>query len=285
MTTTARPAPLVPIAERSIPFHGDAIAAALVPGADGEPVIMVPVRPLCDRLGLAWPPQYARIQRDPVLARAAVTVTVTVTDGSRRAVVCLPAEMLHGWLFGVSAQRVRPEYREALNTYRAECFAVLWRAYQAGDLGAPGPRPEIPAASAGATLAQVRATALAVAALAEQQMAHEARLTTTEERLDRAALVVADLGRRVGAIETGARPAPITEAQAAEVSQAVKALAALLTERGQAGGQNAYQAVFGELYRRFGVSSYKNLPAARFADALAFLDDWRAAALAGRATP
>ena len=63
-----KPAPLAPIAERTIPFHDDTIAAALVPGAGGEPVIMVPVRPLCDRLGLDWSAQYRRIMRDEVLA-------------------------------------------------------------------------------------------------------------------------------------------------------------------------------------------------------------------------
>ncbi len=75
-------APLMPIVERSIPFHGDTIAAALVEGDDG-PRIMVPVRPLCERLGLAWASQYARIRRDVVLAEAA-SVAVTVTDGRRR---------------------------------------------------------------------------------------------------------------------------------------------------------------------------------------------------------
>ncbi len=76
-------APLVPIVERSIPFHGDTIAAALVEGDDG-PRIMVPVRPLCERLGLDWASQYQRIRRDDVLAEAASTVVVTTTDGRRR---------------------------------------------------------------------------------------------------------------------------------------------------------------------------------------------------------
>lgn len=233
---------------------------------------MVPVRPLCKRLGLAWPPQYARIRRDPVPAEAAATVTVTVTDGSRRPVVCLPADMLHGWLFGVSTGRVKPENREALNTYRRECFAVLWRAFQGGELGAPP--PPAPAGDAPSTLVQVRATALAVAALAEQQMGQEARITTTEERLDRAAVVVGALARRVTAIETGTTPAMITEAQAAEVSLAVRALAHLMGKP-HPDARNPDGAVFSEIYRQFGVSSYKHLPAARFDDVLAFLDDWR----------
>jgi hypothetical protein len=188
---TARPAPLVPMAERRIPFHGDEIAAALVAGETGEPVIMVPVRPLCERLGLAWPPQYTRIQRDPVLRKAATSVTVTVTQGGRqrRTVLCLPADMLHGWLFGVSTGRVRPEYREALNLYRAECFAVLWRAYQAGELGAPGPRPDLAPSGAPAALAQVRATALAIAALAWPESVRALSQVSQPGDLDHTALI------------------------------------------------------------------------------------------------
>jgi hypothetical protein len=205
--------------------------------------------------------------------------------------MCLPADMLHGWLFGVTTGKVKPEYRETLNVYRRECFAVLWRAYQAGDLGAPGPRPEMAPAGAGATLAQVRATALAVAALAEQQMAFDDRLSDVDTRvgivdarLDRAAVAYLGLDRRLTAIESGTTPATITQAQAAEVSQAVKALAQLITEH-HPEARNAYAGVFGELYRRFGVSSYKNLPAARFTDVLAFLDDWRQSTQAGDGTP
>jgi hypothetical protein len=35
-------------------------------------------------------------------------------------------------------------------------------------------------------------------------------------------------------------------------------------------------AVYGEVYRRFGISSYKLLPARRFAEAMKFLTDWHA---------
>jgi hypothetical protein len=277
-----RPGPLVPVAEHRIPFHGDMIAAALVPG-DAEPVIVVPLRPFCDRLGLDWAAQLKRIKRDPVLAGAVRSVVITTTEGGpRRTAVCLPADMLHGWLFGVSAQRINPEYREALNTYRRECFAVLWRAYQAGELGAPSQRPEPTAGAERSSLIHVRATALAVAALAEQQMAIETRVGNTEDRLDRAAEVVWSLTRRLTALEsvTGTIVV-VNEAQAAEIGQAVKALAQHIAER-QPAAIRPYATVFGELYRRFGVTSYKNIPAGRLSDVLAFLEDWRVAILAGK---
>ena len=116
---------------------------------------------------------------------------------------------------------------------------------------------------------------LAVAQLAEQQMAIEQRVTTHENRIDRAALVIRELQRRVGAVEDRLEPGtPVSDAQAAEIAGQVKALGELLTTN--QGGKNYYQAIFAELYRRFGVSSYKLIPLERYEAVVQFLADWRA---------
>ena len=39
-------------------------------------------------------------------------------------------------------------------------------------------------------------------------------------------------------------------------------------------GRNEYGGVYGELYRRFGITSYKLLPASQFDNAMGMLDDW-----------
>lgn len=85
--TPDKPAPLAPLDERTIEFHGDHLTAVLALGEDGQPTVYVPVRPLVEHLGLAWPPQYQRIRRDPVLSDASKGVIVTVTpSGERRRV-------------------------------------------------------------------------------------------------------------------------------------------------------------------------------------------------------
>jgi hypothetical protein len=50
-------------------------------------------------------------------------------------------------------------------------------------------------------------------------------------------------------------------------------------------GKNHYQGVFGEIYRHFGVTSYTHIPLDRYADVLAFLEDWRTAAMKGKQLP
>jgi hypothetical protein len=43
---------------------------------------------------------------------------------------------------------------------------------------------------------------------------------------------------------------------------------------GRRSGRNEFNGVYGELYRRFKVPSYRELPAAKFDEAMAFLRDW-----------
>ncbi len=43
---------------------------------------------------------------------------------------------------------------------------------------------------------------------------------------------------------------------------------------GKQTSRNEFGSVYGELYRRFGITSYKLLPAGRFAEAMKFLTEW-----------
>jgi hypothetical protein len=80
-------------------------------------------------------------------------------------------------------------------------------------------------------------------------------------------MVVGDLRKRVGDVEQRLQPGSrITEEQASEVKSAVAAVAA--------NSSATYQAVFGELHRRFGVTSYKNIRIEHYEAVLDFLENW-----------
>ena len=81
---------------------------------------------------------------------------------------------------------------------------------------------------------------------------HEGRLVTLEAQLG-------DTGRNV------------TPDQASQLSQAVKAVA---IELGKKSGRNEFGGVYGEMYRKFGISGYKMLPARRFEEAMRWLAGW-----------
>jgi len=270
-------AALAPTEQREIDFYDDRIVAVVVTAPErAEPEIYVPIRPICDNLGVDWSGQRQRINRDSVLAEAARIVGVTPTNrGGNPNMLALPVDLLHGWLFGISENRVKPEFREKLQRYRRECFRVLWRAFQAETIAAA------PSTSAFASVAQVREFGLAMARLAEEHLALDARVSTTEERLDQAATVVSGLLRDVAqtkntVAELARRVDPgatITETQAGDLQQRVKALALLLTEKDPS--KNHFQSIWGELNRHAGVSGYRNVPATRYPDVVKLLEDWR----------
>ena len=194
--------------------------------------------------------------------------------GGPQEMLCLPVQFLHGWLFGINATRIKPELQEKVIRYQRECYGVLWRAFQAQTLTAFGAEREM------SSLGYVRNMALAIAQMAEQQMAFELRLDRTEARLDQAAQVVGALVRDVAEVKRRVAPGTyIGDEQASEIQLRVKGLAQLLGQHD--GAKNHYQGVFGTLYRTFGVTSYKNIPQARYAEVLALLEEWRQDVAAG----
>ena len=125
---------LVPVREQQVQFYGDQLLAA--EGADKQ--IYVPLRPICDAMGLGWGSQYNRLRRDPVLNEALIVFIMKTVQGDRP-MQCLPLKFLPGWLFGVTTARVRPELRDKILRYQRECYDVLWNAFKADILPATAP--------------------------------------------------------------------------------------------------------------------------------------------------
>lgn len=240
---------LVPSEERTVDFYGDEIKGAIITMAPSEHVVYVPVKPLCDFLGVVWESQRQRIQRDPVLSEEAQTVLID-TPGGPQEMTCLPLDFLNGWLFGISASRVKEEMREQVLRYQRECYKVLASAFQK-------PAPD--------ALAQVEELGYALINLAREQRELNRRVGTAEDEIEH-------VKRRVVSLEERIRPGePITEEQAQHISQAVKNIAYKLSEKT---GRNEYGGVYSQLYGKFGITSYKLLPAARYDEAMAFLTEW-----------
>lgn len=260
---------LTPIEQKSVLFYEDEITAVVVQSGN-ERVVFVPLRPLCAYLGLDWSGQRQRINRDPVLSDAVRGVVVTPTPlddnpfANPQEMLCIPLDYLNGWLFGVNASRVKPELRERLITYQRECYRVLSRHF------VTAPTPVTPTST---TLAQVEAMGLAIAALAREQMEIEARLGKTEMVAQATAVSVVDLQRRMEGMEAKLSPPDyaVTDKQASQISQAVKAVGLAY---GKQTGRNEFGSVYGELYRKFEVTSYKLIPAAKFEAVMRWLSDW-----------
>lgn len=247
---------LVPQTEKFVDFYGDRIHLLLI-----DDTAYVPLKPITDFLGLAWSSQRQRTLRDNVMSKRVQNLLIIAADDRQREMLCLPLDLLPGWLFGITVSRVREELQEKLDRYREECFKVLWDAFQNGRLTAP---PDLEAILETDTPAvQTYKMLQAMAQMARNQMMLEARLTNRladhEGRLERIEAHLGDSERT------------ITPEQASQISQAVKAIAMELSRRS---GRNEYGGVYGELYRRFQIPAYRELPAHRYAEAIAWLQEW-----------
>lgn len=253
---------LVPLQQKEVVFYGDMLTIVLVQ-MEEEAHILVPIRPICENLGVDWSGQRQRINRDPVLSKWVRFVGITPTNpeeaskGGNPNMLCLPLDYLSGFLFGINAARVKEELRERLITYQERCYRVLSEAMQEGRLTTSPDFEEL--LTANTEVVQAYQMALAIVKLARNQILTEARLNQHEQRIETLEAQLGDTGRNV------------TPDQASQISQAVKAVA---LAQGKKTGRNEFGAVYGELYRKFGITGYKMLPARRFDEAMKFLTDW-----------
>lgn len=248
------------IEQKTVLFYEDEIVAVQVD--DGT--IYVPVRPLCKQLGLDWSGQRQRLMRDAVLSQKIQGVGVTTTPsqtgsgGGVQEMLALPLDYVSGFLFGINANRVKTEIRARLILYQEKCHRILSDAFLEGQLN---PDFDFTALLQNSDNPAVQAyqTFQALAKLARHQLILESRVTDNSTRIEQLESILGDTKHH------------ITPAQATQTSQAVKAIAMELQNRS---GRNEYGGVYGELYRRFEITSYKQLPKNRFDEAIKFLTDW-----------
>ena len=250
---------LIPVYQQEVTFYGDSLIA--VKAADSH--IYVAVRQMCEALGLDRRGQVRRIKRQPILAEGYQGGDITSPPspdgrgGGRQRTGMLRVDLVPLWLSGVDTKRVRPEIRDKLERYQREAAKVLWEAFQEGRLTSSATFDELLATDSPA--AQAYKMASAITELARNQLLMEATLDDYGRRLEAIEVTLGDPGRS------------ISPEQASQISQAVKAVAMKFSEQS---GRNEYGGVYGELYRKFGITSYKLLPANRFQEAMDWLSDW-----------
>ena len=268
---------------RVIPFHGDQLIAVQQPNG----VVFVHFARVCENLGLSRPTQVRKVSAHAVLSKGLLILPIE-TEGGAQQVQCLRVDLLPLWMASLHASRVKEHLREKLERYQDEAAQVLWNAFKdriVVEETAIVPTEEDQAIQ---HLRQIADMGYAVARMAEQQIEIQRQQVALSGRMDAAAKVIrgvqgtmntvvgqfATIDVRVGLLEARLRPeATIDEEQAAEISSRVKALAQVFTAKDSS--KNHYQGIFAELYRRFGVSSYKLIRQDQYSAVLAFLEEWR----------
>lgn len=95
--------------------------------------VFIPIKPICDALGIDDKRQREKIQNDEILSSVGGLKPSTGGDGKTYEMYCLPLQYVYGWIFTVNPKNVAPEARETVSRYRRECYDVLYRHF-AGSL-------------------------------------------------------------------------------------------------------------------------------------------------------
>jgi hypothetical protein len=220
----------------------------------------VPVADLAARLGLQPPREERRVRAHGALAAGAKRLAVENDEGDSLVRLCLRVELVPLWLTTVDPGEVGdPAARARLELLQREAASVLWQAFrpQGFDSGDAliAPRQQQDHAE------QAYVGAMAIAAMARQQALIERQLNAPGDD--------DDLGP--GADPWAARAGAVDDPSAARVAQTVRKVARTLGERTR---RNEYWGALSGLYRNFGISSYRRMPAGRLYEALEWLERW-----------
>lgn len=138
-------APASPLTLVRVPYqHGDLLAVEGYYSDEWDRP--VPLRPFCDRLGIALSPQLRKLKS---VSWTCVTQSAVrlADDDQTRELACVPLRALPMWLVTISAKRVAPGARKVLEAYQRDAAGVLRRYFlPPAPPAAPQPARELPPA-------------------------------------------------------------------------------------------------------------------------------------------
>ena len=97
--------------------------------------VLVPIKPICDCLGIDHSAQVAKIKEHPIYSSTMGMNTTVAADGKDREMFSIEFEFIFGWLLSIDSRKVNPEAKEAVLKYQLECHKALYNYFtQKGEL-------------------------------------------------------------------------------------------------------------------------------------------------------
>ena len=87
---------------------------------------MVPIRPICQALGIDPAGQRQRIERDPILGSVADLIYATGKDGKIYKMYAIPLRYALGWIFSIDVPRINSGMQKNVLDYKLECYNGLY---------------------------------------------------------------------------------------------------------------------------------------------------------------
>lgn len=89
---------------------------------------LVPIKPICQALGIDESTQRKKINDDDYFSSVAVLSTATGSDKKEYEMFCLPLPYIFSWLATINPKNVKEEAKEAVQLYRLKCSQVIYEA-------------------------------------------------------------------------------------------------------------------------------------------------------------
>ena len=90
---------------------------------DGD--VFVPIRPICQALGIEFSAQRIKILSDEFYSSVVSENDTTGADGKQYEMTCLPLMYAMLWLGSINPSKVKPEAKEAVMKYKLECAKAI----------------------------------------------------------------------------------------------------------------------------------------------------------------
>lgn len=91
-----------------------------------EQGIFIPIKPICEALGIDYTAQKQRIHHHCILSSTEVPLTSVAADGKAREMTCLPLEYVYVWLLTIDASIVADNACYRVAAYQRECYDALY---------------------------------------------------------------------------------------------------------------------------------------------------------------
>ena len=88
---------------------------------------LVPIRPICEAIGVSLQGQSEKIYDDEILSSVVKQNLTTGADGKQYEMLCLPLEYVYGWIFTINPKKVNAQAKDSVVRYKRECYDVLYR--------------------------------------------------------------------------------------------------------------------------------------------------------------
>jgi len=98
------------------------VSIILIDGAEKH----VPIKPICEALGIDHKNQRVKIQSDEILKSVGVLKTSTGSDGKQYEMFCIPYMYVFGWLFTINPKNVKADAKESVLKYKHDCYTSLF---------------------------------------------------------------------------------------------------------------------------------------------------------------